>query len=127
MSPVPLACIRCNGEVAPERVGFSEELAEKLAFWRNLHRGLMTLWLDSGEYESWARNQLENPSGQVNTRGLTVVNELARGRSVYYWWFQDSSSDDFEPLSRCPRCSEALTSKYGHLVCEPCRILVPNG
>ncbi len=37
LSPNPVSCIACNLEVAPERIGFSESLAEKLAFWQSFH------------------------------------------------------------------------------------------
>jgi len=57
----PLACLRCNGEVAPERVGFTAALAEELAFWRDFHDAFYTLWLDSGEFEDWARALSRTP------------------------------------------------------------------
>ena len=124
LSPVPLACIRCNGEVPPERIGFSAELAEQLASWRNLHRALFTLWLDSAEYESWSRLQLEDPGGRVNIRGLQAVSELNKHRRAYYWWFQDNADEHLAPRSDCPRCQRALTEYVGRLVCNPCSILV---
>jgi hypothetical protein len=48
----PIACLKCNGEVPPERIGFSADLAERIAFWKNVHEALYTLWLDSSDYES---------------------------------------------------------------------------
>src|ERR1700740_1318256 len=59
LSSMPLACLRCNGEVPADRIGFSEELAEKLADWRSVYHALTMLWLDSGQYSEWARVQLE--------------------------------------------------------------------
>ena len=53
LSPNPIVCLGCNGEIPPERIGFSAELAERVAFWRNLHDALFMLWLDSSDYESW--------------------------------------------------------------------------
>ena len=53
----PLYCVACNGEVAPERIGFDERLAEDIACWLSLHRSLYQLWLDSGEYENWAEKK----------------------------------------------------------------------
>jgi len=126
-SSVPLACLRCNGEVPPERLGFSEQLSEELAFWRNFHRAFDTLELDSGEYEAWARAQLEDPNAPVNVRGLEAVKKLNAYRRAYLWWFEDSSADDFCPASTCPRCAGQLTGSYGRAVCDPCSILVPNG
>ena len=126
LSPVPIACLRCNGEIPPERIGFTEQLAEEIAFWRNLHRALMTLWLDSGEYEAWARDQLENPFGQVNVSGLDIVRELNAYRRTYYWWFQDNLIDQFLPLSACPRCGERLAVACDKPACEACSIILPD-
>ena len=122
----PIMCLKCKGEVPPERIGFSAELAEQIAFWRNLHEALLTLWLDSSDYESWGRAQLEDPNGRVNTWGLELVRALSGRRRTYYEWFQDSSADDFAPLSQCPRCSGGLKECSGQLVCESCSIVVPN-
>ena len=83
LSPVPLARLRCNGEVPPERIGFTAPLAERIASWRNVSRALTTLWLDSGAYEAWAREQLENPRGQVNVSGLELTGELNAYRRTY--------------------------------------------
>jgi hypothetical protein len=127
LSKNPIACLRCNGEVPPEWIGFTAEMAERLAFWRHLHHALFTLWLDSGEYEVWARTQLENPGGQLNVRGLELVRELNKYRRTYYWWFQDATADGFVPLSRCPCCSADLVEGLDQLVCEACSIVVPNG
>lgn len=127
LSPNPVACLRCNGEVPPERVGFSGELAERVASWRNLHDALFALWLDSAEYESWACARLEDPNGRVTVRGLEVVRELNGCHRTYYWWFQNASADDFVPTSQCPRCSAALVASFDRLVCEACSIVVPNG
>jgi hypothetical protein len=126
-SPNPIVCLSCNGEVPPERIGFSGELAEDVAFWKNLHDALYTLWLDSSDYESWARAQLEDPKGRVNVWGLEVVQKLNSHRRTYYWWFQDTSADGFIPASQCPRCSADLVEHVGRLICETCSIVVPEG
>jgi hypothetical protein len=127
LSPNPIVCLGCNGEIPPERIGFSAELAERVAFWRNLHDALFILWLDSSDYESWARARLEDPKGRVNVQGLEVVQELNSHRRTYYWWFQNTPADDFIPSSQCPRCSASLVERFGRLVCEACSIVVPNG
>jgi hypothetical protein len=127
LSPNPIACLKCNGEVPPERVGFPTKLAEGIAYWRHLHDALYALWLDSSDYELWARRQLEDPSGRVNVLGLKIVQELNGYHHAFFWWFQDSGDETFAPLSRCPRCSASLAPHIGRLVCESCRIVVPNG
>ena len=104
LSENPLACLRCNGEVPPERIGFTAELADGLAYWRHLHAAVL---MPCG----WTRTnmrigpaQLKPPAGQVNVNGLDLVRELNNYRRSYYWWFQEASVDDFVPLSKCPRC-----------------------
>jgi Zn-ribbon-containing, possibly nucleic-acid-binding protein (DUF2310) len=127
LSSNPIACIRCNGEVPPERIGFSANVADQIAHWKNVYGALMALWLDSGDYESWACAQLEDPNGQVNVCGLDVAQKLNSHRRAYYWWFQNATADGFVPVSRCPRCSADLVERFGRLVYEACSILVPNG
>jgi hypothetical protein len=127
LSPNPFVCLQCNGEVPPEQIGFSAALAEQVASWRQVHDAIYTLWLDSSDYESWARTQLEDPSGEVNVRGLSLVQDLNTLRRTYYWWFRDTSGIKFVPFSNCPRCQDVLVNRTGHLVCETCSILVPTG
>ena len=127
LSPVPIACLRCNGEVSPETVGFSADLVEKLASWRTFHRAFMTLWLDSGEYESWARSELQRPDAPVNVRGRQAVAALNQHRRTYFWWFQDATADDFSPAATCPLCDAVLAEAFGKLVCNRCSVVVPNG
>jgi hypothetical protein len=127
LSQIPIACLRCNFEVPPERVGFNEQLARGMAHWRGLHRALYTLWLDSEDYEERATRQLADPKGRVNIRGMEIVEELNAHRRAYYWWFEDASVDDFVPLSKCPRCSGALVQRFSSFVCEVCSIMVHRG
>ena len=126
LSSNPVSCLACNLEVPPERVGFSETLAEKLAFWQSFHDCFYLLWLDSGEFESWARAQLDDPASPVNKRGLELVSELNALHPAYYWWFQDNGAEDFQPLSQCPACQSDLAEQHGRLVCEQCSIVVAN-
>jgi Zn-ribbon-containing, possibly nucleic-acid-binding protein (DUF2310) len=127
LSSNPIACIRCNGVIPPERIGFAADLAERIAFWRDIHDALYILWLDSSDYEPWAITQLADPNGRINVDGIEIVQALNNHHRTYFWWFQDTTSDDFVAWSQCPRCSANLVKRFGHLVCEPCSILVPNG
>jgi hypothetical protein len=128
LSSNPLACLRCNLELSPERMGFTTELAGHIAYWRNLHRALYTLWLDSADYEAWAITQLEDPVGRVNVHGLELVEDLNKYHRTYYRWFQDQSVDEFVSLTRCPRCSAELVESLGSFgpskVCDKCSIAV---
>ncbi len=118
----PVHCLRCNGEVPPERLGFDEKLAEAIAFWNFLYGSLNYLWLDSGEYEQWALDRLLDPKGQVNLRGMELSRQLGSLVRTYYLWFQDS---DEAPPETCPVCGAAFLAKEGSLfiVCEPCLLI----
>jgi hypothetical protein len=126
LSANPLACFACYLEVAPERLALSAEAVQSVAFWQSFHDCFYRLWLDSSEFEQWARSELENPNSVVHTRGLKLVSELQQYRRAYYWWFQDTGHEGFVPLDHCPRCLARLTSRLGKAVCEPCSIVVEN-
>jgi hypothetical protein len=121
----PLYCMCCNGEVHPERLGFNGQLAEDIASWRFVHRSLYWLWLDSGQYETWAARQLADPQGEVHREGRDLVRRLNETIRAYYWWFQDSD-DDHPPADRCPVCGGELMPCRDRPFrkCEICSLLV---
>lgn len=131
LSSNPLTCTVCNLEVPPERIGFSAKLAEALASWQSFHDCFEYLWLDSGEFERWAKAQLCDIDSPVHRRGLGLREQLSRFRPCYYWWFQDSGAEDedFVPLAECPKCGgqlRELGNRFGWLACEACWIVVAN-
>jgi hypothetical protein len=126
LTPNPISCAACGHEVPPERVGLSAELADQIGRWRAFHDAFYTLWLDSGEFESWAREQLEDLGSPVNARGIEVAGNISRVRRCYYWLFQDTGADDFSPLVLCPNCNGKLTALSRWQACEGCAIVVPN-
>jgi len=128
LSPNPLACVRCNAEVSPEQIGFSEEIAELLATWRELAAALFAMEHEAEEeYEQWARQRLVDPNSRMNQLGLHVVAQLNPYRRTYYAWFCDEEARSGPPASCCPRCSGPLAPLLEHRACEACSILVPAG
>jgi len=130
LSSNPLSCARCNLEVPPERIGFDGALADAVASWQHFHDCFFFLWLDSGEFESWAKMHLSDPSSVVNSRGLDLVSRVSKFRRCYLWWFQDEGADNWLPASKCPRCAKTLELKFkgerpqggSLMVCDPCSI-----
>lgn len=122
----PMRCLDCNGEVFPERIGYSTETAESISNWRSMHSSLYRLWLSSGEYEDWARERLQDPNGQVNRLGYDIVADLNSlpSLSAYYWYFVDTDTDSHPET--CPKCAAALTSLPGssQATCDNCRIVL---
>ena len=114
--------MECKGEVPPERVRLAPDQTESLASWNHFFQAFETLWLDSGEYEEWARAVLEDPVSPVNTRGLELVQQLGAATPYYLHLFQDTTRETWEAPASCPRCGGAPIRVKGWLVCEACRM-----
>jgi hypothetical protein len=104
----PLHCLNCNLEVPPDDLGLSEPIVEAIAGWRSVDDAIHRLWLDSGPYEQWARMQLSDISSAANTRGRRVQSMINDIRRCYFWYFQDTSTEDYNLIEFCPICGERL-------------------
>jgi hypothetical protein len=115
----PIQCLSCRGEVAPERIGFDSETAELIVSWNTIYGSIYALWLDSGEYESWAETELLRKDSPINVRGLTARRKLSQYIPTKYLWFWNGS----RPV-QCPVCSSQLSSVDGERVaCSSCEVL----
>lgn len=118
----PIHCMRCNLEVAPEAVPLPEDMVDDVAGWTLVHDALDRLWLDSGEYESWALGELANPASPTNIRGLALRARLDRIRRCYFMLGHNESAN------ACPTCERPLLPFEGgypqQLVCEPCGLVL---
>jgi hypothetical protein len=119
----PLHCDSCRKEVDPERLGLSAEETESVAGWLSAASALYRLWLDSGEYEEYAKARLLDPNGQVNRGGLEVARTLSARIPTRLWFFHDT--DDGEPTN-CPICRSELDTdvKWGTGRCPKCPIQI---
>lgn len=119
----PLHCDFCRREVNPERLQLTVEETESVAGWFATASALYRLWLDSGEYEEYAKARLLDPNGQVNRDGIQVAQTLSAKIPTRLWFFSDT--DDGEP-TQCPVCGNPLNAdvKWGTGMCTNCRIQV---
>ena len=119
----PLHCDKCKREVDPERLTLTVEETELVARWFGAASALYRLWLDSGQYEAYAKAQLTDPNGQINRVGLGVARQLSTRIPTRLWFFRDT--DDEEP-TRCPVCDSALDTevRWGVGRCPRCPVLV---
>ncbi len=122
----PIRCIECNLEVLPENLPFETPLIDEIASWNTFYSCFFNLWLDSGEFEDWACQQLSDPQSVANQRAYSLCTQISEIRKCYFWWFQDTGADDFTPLATCPKCHSQLIEKYDRLICEQCSILIAN-
>jgi hypothetical protein len=119
----PIHCLNCNGEILPEKLSYSNHVAEEIASWNSVYGSLYRLWLDSGEYEKWAYERLLAPGGQVNKSGLELAKQLSSIVKTYYLWFHDNE----EPTPQiCPVCGCKLMEKEGcrYSRCDNCLIII---
>jgi hypothetical protein len=117
----PLHCDQCRREVDPERLQLTARETGMVADWFSAENALYRLWLHSGEYEQYAKQQLLDIAGQVNRDGLEIAEMLSSKIPTKLWLFYDS--DDGIPLE-CPRCAKPLDEnvEWGTGKCESCRI-----
>jgi len=123
----PIHCARCKNEVDPERLGLSVEEVESVARWHSVARSLYRLWLDSGEYENYAKARLLDLSGQVNQDGMKIARMLSCRLPTWFWLFRDADGDlDYQEAVNCPICMKPLNKDvaYGMGKCLECHILV---
>ncbi len=119
----PTQCLHCEGNVPPDRLELSKQLAHDLATWHTTYNALYQLWMDSGTYERWALQQLLDPKGEVNTEGMELARQLSQHVPCYFGWF----TEDKDQLSTaCPISStHTLESpQEGYLLCKTCNILL---
>ena len=122
--PNPLYCGTCFGELPPEFIPLAQSLVNPIAEWRNIHRALFVLWLDSGDYAGWAAGQLADVAGQVHSSGRGIAGQLTSGgHPCYYRWFVPTP--DSRPAD-CPVCGRPLEAWPGRvdMCCHPCRIVL---
>ena len=119
----PICCFECRNEVDPERLGLTCEIVDQLASCFIVYGALYELWLDSGEYEVWAKKKLVDPQSQVNVKGMAVAKEMTNLIPTYFWWFLDT--DDGE-VTACPNCKNPLNInvKFGTGKCNQCYIVI---
>ena len=123
ISDNPIHCLQCKKEIDPEKLSLPDETVELVYSWKSVFNSLYLLWLDSGEYENWARSKLLDKDGRVNKLGQEATNALSKKLPTYLWWFWDA--DGGEP-THCPICKIVLNpnTKFGAGKCEECRIYI---
>lgn len=116
----PLHCIRCRKEIAPERLPLTSDEIREIAGWNSIANALYKLWLDSTEYEAYAKEKLLDPNGQVNRRGIEAARCLSSKIPTWFWFFR--ADDVF--IDKCPLCDEPLDAdvEWADGRCMKCKI-----
>jgi hypothetical protein len=119
----PIHCGYCRKEIDPERLQLTAEETHDIAHWFGAASALYRLWLDSGEYEQYAKERLLDPQGQINGAGREIARKLSEKWPTRFWFFSDT--DDGEP-THCPICHDPLDEdvKWGTGCCRQCFIQI---
>jgi hypothetical protein len=119
----PIHCGVCRREVDPQRIELTAKETDFIASWFSVSSALYRLWLNSGEYEQYAKERLLDPNGQVNRDGREIAITLSIRLPTRLWYFHDT--DDGE-ITHCPVCNERLDTavKFGTGTCHSCRIQI---
>jgi len=115
----PLYCEQCRNEVDPERLQLSVREVDSVADWVRVAHALQMLWLDSGEYERYAKARMLDINGQVNQKGLALAGLLSARVPTRLWFWHDPA--DGEP-TLCPQCQRQLDKnvEWGTARCPVC-------
>lgn len=122
----PIHCLACKYEIDAEHLGIDPALVEDIAHWFRVNQALNALWLNSGEYETYAVEKLTDKNSQVNIEGMSLAKQLSEYYPTYYWWFHDRSDESNNDPTHCPNCDQALdqTVVHGTGKCDACRIVI---
>jgi hypothetical protein len=122
-TPNPIHCVVCGKEVAPERLELTVREVDEIASCFSVFSSLYKLWLDSGEYEVFAKQKLIDPEGQVNRSGMSIAQHLSKKWPTHYWWFYDTEDDIPE---HCPSCRGALDTSVSRGIgrCDHCCVMI---
>jgi predicted nucleic acid-binding Zn ribbon protein len=123
----PLHCLDCNLEIEATSLSLPPQLVEPIAAWRSSYDAIYRLWLESANYEDWARAQLSDIASPINVGGMRLREQLDQVRRCYLWYFQDQSADSFTPMMHCPKCGNAFSAYHSGIfaqyLCERCGIV----
>lgn len=117
----PIHCASCRCEVDPERLQLTDNEVESIAGWHSVASALYRLWLDSGEYEDYAKQKLLDPCGQLNQQARELAIAMSIHLPTRFWYFHDA--DDADP-THCPVCGGQLDTSvaWGIGICRPCHV-----
>jgi hypothetical protein len=127
LDPDVVWCIRCNAPVKRATHFFRPAAKNSLGRWKAEFESIYRLWLESGDYESWARRQLTSLAAPINRTGLKLVraNSKLDGRKLYYYF--DQFLDRPVRARKCPACGGALNIVQGRSLglCSRCLLAIP--
>lgn len=121
-------CGKCGGKIAIESIKGPREAIHLLRRWVDQAYAIEMLWFASGEYEDWAKGELDSGKSKVNQLGRQVAQKMSATTPTWLYSAPHAGArvavDKY--LHHCPGCNDPtepteLISKYG-LGCKKCRV-----
>ncbi len=123
-----LPCGKCGGAVDVDSIKGPREAMHLLRRWVDEAFAIETLWFASGEYEAWAKGELDGPRSKVNVLGRQVAEKLSP--SLPTWLYSAPHAGARQAVDKyldpCPVCQQPtekleLIAKFGR-GCRSCRV-----
>ena len=121
-------CGNCGGKIEVDSIKGPREAIHLLKRWVDQAYAIEMLWFASGEYEDWAKGELDGGKSKVNQLGRQVAQKLSG--TVPTWLYSAPHAGARQAVDKylhhCPACNDptestGLISKYG-LGCKKCRV-----
>jgi predicted nucleic acid-binding Zn ribbon protein len=123
-----LPCGRCGKGVPVDSIKAPRDVAHLLRRWVDQAFAIETLWFASGEYEDWAKGELDGGKSRINKLGTEVAQKLTSATETWLYSAPHVGARQAvdKYLDHCPICHEPTAStgllpKYG-LGCKKCRV-----
>jgi hypothetical protein len=123
-----LPCGACGGSIDVDKIKGPREAIHLLKRWIDQAYAIEMLWFASGEYEDWAKNELDSGKSKLNQLGRQVAQKLTP--AVPTWLYSAPHAGARQAVDKylhhCNGCSDpteptGLIPKYG-LGCAKCRV-----
>lgn len=124
-----LPCGRCGGSVDVDALKGPRDVIHQLRRWVDQAYAIEMLWFASGEYELWAKGELDGAKSRINTLGRQVAQKLTP--TIQTWLASAPHAGARQAVDKyldpCPVCQQptgkldGLIAKFGR-GCEPCRV-----
>lgn len=124
-----LPCGRCGGAVGVDALKGPRDVIHQLRRWVDQAFAVETLWFASGEYESWAKGELDGPRSKLNDLGRAVAAKLTP--TLETWLYSAPHAGARQAVDKyldpCPLCQDpteplaGLIPRYGR-GCKKCRL-----
>ena len=123
-----LPCGACGGSIDVDKIKGPREAIHLLKRWIDQAYAIEMLWFASGEYEDWAKGELDGGKSKVNQLGRQAAQKLTPTTPTWLYSAPHAGARQAvdKYLHHCTGCNDpteptGLISKYG-LGCAKCRV-----